>query len=146
MIEFHRVEYAALNARQKEIFNFQKVSGVLADFGYATYRLTDDWKGADFLAIPFNGEEALHVQSKSRLSFAKKYMGKKLWVCFRGGGDVYLYPHDELLAKLFKSSKIEATESWTGAGAAYTFPTLSKAVLELLAPYRLGHESTPARD
>ena len=45
---FQKVAYGQLNSRQQEIFNFQKVSGLLADFAYATYRLTDDWNGADF--------------------------------------------------------------------------------------------------
>jgi hypothetical protein len=36
-----RVAYETLNARQKENFNFQKVSAVLADYGYVTIRLSD---------------------------------------------------------------------------------------------------------
>lgn len=44
-----RIEYERLNARQKESYNFQKILAVLADFGYVTIRLSDDWKGADFL-------------------------------------------------------------------------------------------------
>lgn len=32
---FQKITYADLNARQKETFNFQKVSAVLADYGFA---------------------------------------------------------------------------------------------------------------
>jgi hypothetical protein len=43
---FKRVAYRSLNSRQKEAFNFQKVSAVLADYGFTTIRLTSDWRGA----------------------------------------------------------------------------------------------------
>jgi hypothetical protein len=38
-----RIDYSTLNARQKENYNFQKVSAALADYGYVTLRLTNDW-------------------------------------------------------------------------------------------------------
>ncbi len=37
------IQYADLNSRQKENYNFQKLSAVLADYGYVTMRLSDDW-------------------------------------------------------------------------------------------------------
>ena len=37
-ITFERVHYKDLNSRQQEAYNFQKVSGVLADFGFVTIR------------------------------------------------------------------------------------------------------------
>jgi hypothetical protein len=47
---FKRVGYRDLNSRQQEAFNFQKVSAVLADYGFTTIRLSSDWRGADFIA------------------------------------------------------------------------------------------------
>jgi len=41
---FNRVRYEDLDARQKEAFNFQKVSAVLADYGFVTLRLSSDWQ------------------------------------------------------------------------------------------------------
>lgn len=73
---FERVTYESLNARQKESYNFQKISAVLAEFGFVTIRLSDDWKGADFLA-QHNEGGTLKVQLKSRLTFQKKYQGNK---------------------------------------------------------------------
>ena len=72
-LDLSRVRYADLNARQKENYNFQKVSAVLADFGFSTLRLTDDWQGADFIAQHVDGETFLKVQLKGRLTFGKKY-------------------------------------------------------------------------
>ena len=60
---FTRVDYKKLNARQKENYNFQKVSAFLADYGYVTLRLSDDWQGADFIAYHVNGESFLKVDS-----------------------------------------------------------------------------------
>lgn len=54
-MKLRRISYNALNARQKENFNFQKVSAVLADYGFVTLRLCDDWQGADFLAQHIDG-------------------------------------------------------------------------------------------
>lgn len=48
---FPKISYRELNARQKENFNFQKVSAVLADYGFVTFRLSDDWQGADFIVL-----------------------------------------------------------------------------------------------
>jgi len=47
-LKIAKIDYRKLNSRQKENYNFQKVSGILADYGFATIRLSDDWNGADF--------------------------------------------------------------------------------------------------
>ena len=46
-----RIQYDDLKGKQQEIYNFQKVSAHLADYGYTTIKLDDDWMGADFIAI-----------------------------------------------------------------------------------------------
>lgn len=143
MTSFQRVKYADINSRQKEIFNFQKVSGLLADFGFATYRLTDDWKGADFLAVHFDGTTFLRAQLKGRLAFEKKYQDKDLWICFRYQGFVYLYPHDILLSEALKVTKIGKTKSWLKASGGYSFPVPPRSLEEQMKLYCLGHESSP---
>jgi hypothetical protein len=135
------ISYKQLNARQKENFNFQKVSAVLADYGFATLRLSDDWHGADFIAVHIGGQ-VLRVQLKSRLGFYKKYRGKDLYVAFGVGEAWYLYPHDELLAKILKATTISSTVSWCQHGG-YTFPRLPKSLLTLLEPYRLRGSAKP---
>lgn len=75
--EFKKIAYENLNARQKESYNFQKFSAVLADYGYITIKLSDDWHGADSIAQHLSGE-TLKVQLKGRLSFYKKYQDKDL--------------------------------------------------------------------
>ena len=47
---FSPISYASLNSRQKETFNYQKLSAVLADYGYMTHRLSDNWQRADSIA------------------------------------------------------------------------------------------------
>lgn len=39
MYEFKQVAYEKLNSRQKENYNFQKVSAIIADYGFLTHRL-----------------------------------------------------------------------------------------------------------
>ena len=73
---FKRIDYQKLNSRQKENFNFQKVSAFLADYGYVTLRLSDDWQGADFIAVHISGDQFLKVQLKGRLTVDKKYEKK----------------------------------------------------------------------
>lgn len=93
---FKRVAYRSLNSRQKEAFNFQKVSAVLADYGFTTIRLTSDWRGADFIAQHLDGSTFLKVQLKSRLTFENKYLKQGLFICFPHGEEWFLYPHDSL--------------------------------------------------
>ncbi len=95
-LKLSHINYSSLNARQKENFNFQKVSAVLADYGFVTIRLSDDWQGADFIAQHVDGETFIKVQLKGRLTFEKKYQGKDLYVAFHSNGSWYLFPHDEV--------------------------------------------------
>jgi hypothetical protein len=72
------VKYSDLNTRQKEIYNFQKVASVLADYGFHCIKLSDDWQAADFLAYHKDGKDSLRIQLKGRLAIDKKYQGRKL--------------------------------------------------------------------
>jgi len=132
---FTKIRYEDLNSKQQESYNFQKISGLLADYGFVTIRLSDDWQGADFFAQHINGE-TLKVQLKGRLSFYKKYQSKDLWVCFRDEDDWYLYPHDELLQKVLAKTNVKNTESWSNGGG-YSFPSLSQQLKGWLDVYRL---------
>ncbi len=135
-LNLRRVEYRDLNARQKENFNFQKVSAVLADYGFVTLRLNDDWQGADFIAQHIDCKTFLKVQLKGRLAFYKKYAGKDIYIAFLHGGDLYLYPHDELLERVLAETRIGSTSSWLDKGG-YSFPGLSPQLQGLLEAYRL---------
>ena len=88
------IHYNNLNNRQKERYNFQKIAGLLADYGYACIKLDDDWQGADFIAQHFNGNDFLKIQLKARLTFNTKYTGKKIWIAFPYNNDWYLFNHD----------------------------------------------------
>jgi hypothetical protein len=132
--KFNHINYKDLNARQKESYNFQKVSAVLADYGFATIRLSDDWQGADFIAQHHDGITFIKVQLKGRLTFAKKYEGKDLWVCFPYKGEWYFYPHDELLQ--IAKPAIQETKSWKNKGA-YDYAGLSVKQKEKLEHYKL---------
>jgi len=79
-MKLKKIIYSELNSRQKEIFNFQKVAAHLADYGFNCIKLADDWQGADFLAYHINGSNTLKVQLKSRISIAKKYQEKSLYI------------------------------------------------------------------
>jgi hypothetical protein len=132
---FNRIEYESLNSRQREAFNFQKVSAVLADYGFITIRLSSDWRGADFIAQHVDGT-FLKVQLKSRLTFDKKYRDRDLHVCFPSDGEWFLYPHDELPEEVLRVTNIANTDSWKQHGA-WSFPTIPKTLREMLQPYRL---------
>ncbi len=132
---FAHVKYADLNARQKESFNFQKVSALLADYGFVTILLSDDWNGADFLALRHTGE-TLKVQLKARMNFDAKYEGKDLWLCFPDDGAWYLGKHDELKKVVFEHHEAPTSASWREKGG-YSWPSLPTKLRDVLAPYRL---------
>lgn len=126
-MKFSKINYNELNAKAKEMYNFQKVSAVLADYGYTTMWLNNDWQGADFIAVHIDGETTLKVQLKGRISFDQKYVGKEIWICFIEDGNTYLYPHDELmnLVPIFKDS----VEKRGGRSIGY-IPKVHKDILE----------------
>ena len=95
-----KISYDELNSKQKENYNFHKIAAVLAEYGYTSIRLTDDWQGADFIAQHIDGETFLKVQLKGRMSIAKKYIGKNLHIGFPYEGSWYLFPHDEVAEHL----------------------------------------------
>jgi hypothetical protein len=130
-----KVPYKSLNAKQQENYNFQKVSAVLADYGYCTLRLSDDWNGADFIAVHVGNENSLNVQLKGRLTFDKKYLNHNIWVCFPYKNEWYLYPHDQLLEKLKAKMNFHNTPSWDKG--LFSWNTLSKDLLNSLSEYKL---------
>jgi len=124
---FEPTPYAKLNSRQKENYNFHKVAAALADFGYTSIRLSDDFNGADFIALHIDGKKLLRVQLKGRLTFHKKYYQKGLHIAFRVGKHIYVYDHDEL-RKRFKDAGfvpessppawlVDGSRSWTNIPA-----------------------------
>ncbi|MBL8501742.1 MAG: hypothetical protein LZF63_02080 [Nitrosomonas sp.] len=115
-MKLEKIKYSDLNSRQKEIFNFQKVAGLLADYGFNCIKLTDDWQGADFLAYHKAGKETLKVQLKSRLTIARKYIGKSLFMAFPINGAWHLIAHDELVATLEEHTEWLNSESWQKHG------------------------------
>ncbi len=131
---FIKIEYAKLNARQQENFNFQKVAAHLADYGYNCLRLSDDWHGADFIACHIDGSRFLKVQLKGRLEVDKKYCGKDIYIAFRYNADWYVYPHDEVMNLFLSHGMMAGTKSWD-IGGGYSWGHLSVERLKLLKRY-----------
>jgi hypothetical protein len=144
-LKLERVTYAELNSRQKENYNYAHVSAILANYGFTTMRLTDDWEGADFIAQHISGEPFLKVQLKSRLWVDTKYKLKGIWTCFRAipGGSWYLYPHDAFLEFALRELGIGSTAVWENAhdlatvSGAYSWPGVSAKLKQWLAAYVL---------
>ncbi len=93
----NKINYTELNARQKEAFNFHKISAKLSDFGFNSMWLTDDWRGADFISVHKDGNLMLKVQLKGRFTVHSKYLDKEIYIAFSDKNMTwYLYPHDKL--------------------------------------------------
>jgi len=133
---FNRIDYSQLNARQKENYNFQKVAGRLADYGYNCLRLNDDWHGADFLAVHIDGTAVLRIQLKGRFSLDAKYHGRGLHIAFLTADACYVYPHDDILAVVESRGRFGETVSWAERGN-YSWPSLAGWAVDLLEPYKI---------
>lgn len=103
-----KVNYNKLNSKQKENYNFHRVAAVLAEYGYNSMRLNDDWQGADFIAV--NGDEMLKIQLKGRFTISHKYRHKDIYVAFIENGKVKLYYHDDAYSLVKEHTK--KTKSW----------------------------------
>ncbi len=132
-MKLEKINYDDLNAKAKEMFNFQKASAKLADYGFTTMWLNNDWLGADFLAVHVDGKTFLKVQLKGRLSFNQQYRDKDIYICFISDGDTYLYPHDLILDKI--ESRI-ADRTWLERGT-WSSPNLTQENKLLLKSYLL---------
>lgn len=132
-----KTDFDTLNTRQKENYNYHKVAGKLVEYGYNSIRLSDDWKGADFIALHIDGHALLRVQLKGRgITFDKKYIGKNIYIAFRNADDYYLYPHDKLLTQL--ENKFENSLNWIDEGKKYwNWKKLSPELQDIIEEYRL---------
>ena len=108
-----KVNYTKLNARQKENCNYHKVASALADYGYDSMRLNNDWEGADFISV--NGDDMIKVQLKGRLTVNIKYLNKDLYIAFIEDGKVKLYKHDDIIP-LIPNNTLNS-KSWAEEGA-----------------------------
>ena len=135
-MKFRHINYKSLNGKQQEIYNFQKVAGVLADYGFNCIKLADDWLGADFLAYHKDGTDTLKVQLKGRLTIDKKYIGKGLRMAFPLVDSWCLVDHDTLVTIVGKTTRWLVSPSWV-ADDHYHSAKPSKALIDALAPYTL---------
>ena len=132
-MKLQKIKYSDLNPKEKEMYNFQKVSAKFADYGFTTIWLNNDWQGADFIAVHTDGVTVIKVQLKGRLSFNKKYIGKNIYICFIENGDVYLFPHDDLLQE-FEYRISDKTYLSKGS---WSTPKLSKQNKRILELYKM---------
>ena len=130
--KFTHVPYGQLTGKQQESRNFHKVAAALADYGYDSIRLCDDWEGADFFALHIDGKTVLRVQLKGRFGFDKKYRGKNLWIAFRDNktGKIFIYQHDKLLSRFIAHFEKNSSD-WRNKGK-HHFPGVSPENEELL--------------
>ena len=135
-MKLNRIVYGELNSKQKEIYNFHKVAGLLADYGFNCIKLSDDWLGADFLAYHKDGDQTLKVQLKGRMLIDRKYIGKDLHMCFRIGGLWHLVQHDELM-RIVKQVLPGTLETLSWDRGTYSWPRPPKTICEKLSRYAL---------
>jgi hypothetical protein len=135
---FKVVDYHKLKAKQKELFNFQKIAATLADYGFNCIKLSDDWQGADFLAYHKDGSDTLKVQLKSRLTIDRKYSGedKGIWIAFPHKDSWYLIDHDRLVDKVGQHTDWLNSSSWKDKNG-YSSISINSRLLESLAEDRL---------
>ena len=134
---FKQVSYDSLNARQKEVFNFQKIAATLADCGYNCIKPADDWQGADFLAYRMDGTETLKVQLKSRITIQENLRNKDIWIAFPHKGNWYLIEHDRLLTKVGEATRWLEAAAWK-TGHSYHSMSVNPKLLRSLATDKIG--------
>ena len=138
---FKKTDYAKLDGRQKEVYNFHCVAALLAKCGFATYAIRDDWNGGDMFARHMTTNATMIVQLKSRMTFDKKYLGKDVWIGFPDGDGASVFPHDSFLEayqskRATRGRPLDDNDAWTADGkVSWASPTLE--LRQMLATYRL---------
>lgn len=113
--QFPKIEYSKLNSRQKENYNFHKVASALANYGFNSMRLKDDWQGADFIAVNISDGEIIKVQLKGRFTIDKKYINKGIYIVFIEDEKIKIYQHDSVLEIIQDNTKDSV--SWKERGS-----------------------------
>ena len=132
-MKLQKIEYKDLNPKGQEVYNFHKTAAILADYGYNSIWLANDWNGADFIAVHHDGASDIKVQLKGGVAFARKYCNKNLHIAFLENGELYLYPHDEVLAKV---EPMISDKTWLEKGT-YFQTKISKRFQSVLEPYKV---------
>ena len=140
-MKLERISYRELTAKQQEVYNFQKVASLLADYGFNCIKLDDDWQGADFLAYHKDGSTTLKVQLKSRATICKKYLSKNLHLAFPVAGCWYLVEHDKLVKIAEETTRWLRSPSWINGGE-YKSGRPSKRMLSRLTDHALEPNDT----
>jgi len=112
-MDLQKIDYKDLNARQKENYNYHKVASALAEYGFNSMRLNDDWQGADFISV--NEDDMIKFQLKGRFTIDKKYIGKEIYIAFIEDQSVKIYNHDEVVNSIPENIKV--SESWSKIGS-----------------------------
>lgn len=128
-MNLEKILYKDLNNKQKENYNFHKVAAALAEYGFNSMRLNDDWQGADFISIHIDGYQMLKVQLKGRFSIAKKYIDKSIYIAFIENEIVKLYKHDDAISLL--QENIINSVSWKEKGT-YDWPKTPQLFDEII--------------
>lgn len=134
---FHRVNYESLNPKQQENYNFHRISAVLAEYGFVSFRLSNDWLGADFIAHHNDGDTFIKVQLKGRFSLAQKYIDKNIYIAFPNNEEWYLFPHDKILSEYSEVSNFTNTVAWLADNQAHSKRQIPKALKPFLEQYKI---------
>lgn len=131
---FTKINYSQLNGRQQENYNFAKLSGVMAYYGFTLQKLNDDWHGADAIALHVDGKTSRRIQLKGRRAVIdKRYVGKDIWMAFGNpAGEWFVVPHDELLEFARRETKALGSKSWKGKRGAFSWPAMPKEMRRFL--------------
>ena len=111
-MDLQKIDYKDLNARQKENYNYHKVASALAEYGFNSMRLSDDWQGADFISV--NGDDMVKFQLKGRFTIYKKYIGKDIYIAFIEEEKIKIYNHDKAVSII--PDNIKDSDSWSKYG------------------------------
>lgn len=113
----NKVEYQSLKSKEQESYNFAKVTGILADYGFECSSVNSDGHGADMIAYHYLTGKLFAIQLKGRPCIYKKYEDKGLWMAYidQNAGELCLYEHDKAVA-LFEQSESANTSSWKDKG------------------------------
>ncbi len=136
------IDYNSLSAKQKEIYNIQKLCSILADYGYESHKIVNDSNYADVIAyrnkvIAGNPYDVLLLQVKGRLTVKSAYQGKNLYIAFPDPEEEgwYIIPHDVIQKHILPPSFLE-TKSWQKQGI-YHVGKLSQKIKHNIEPYLL---------
>jgi hypothetical protein len=133
------IDYDKLSGKEQESFNSTKLRAAMSDWGYLeSFIVNGDKWGPDILFYKSSDATIMKVQLKGRPFLDRHYCEKDIHIAFqdRENSEWYVYPHDDIMAKVLATGRLVGTKSWDIKGS-WSWSYIPPWLGDILNPWKI---------